>query len=272
MRSATALKHRVRPSSVRPGRRIVAAGRVEQVRECNCSRTPMLGVLSDVWAFLAIREAYFGARRFATFRGALPVPRRWLSARFKWPARQGIFRRSRYGEGASRVEYRLTQAGLDLSPGFMTHMPFGDPWLTNKKGPPRLVGPFDSFLSELSIALNILADWLSRLIDRGIIRGGESQGLPERCAHRLTEAGKDLYGALAVRMARQDRWLSQGRLPLRLTHVTCGKAFTRTVICAGRREPVAVSSEGRFTRSASDGGATVHLSLCDREGITSPWP
>src|SRR5262249_1054111 len=125
MRSATALKHRVRPSSVRIRRRILAVGGVEQVRERNCCPAPMLGVLSEWWVFLAVCEAVFGGRRFAPFRGALRVPRRWLSARCKWLTRQGIFRRSCQREGAARVECP-TQAGLDLSSGFMTHAPFGD--------------------------------------------------------------------------------------------------------------------------------------------------
>jgi len=95
-----------------------------------------LGICSDAWAFPIIHQAFFGARRFETFRVALGVPRSTLSARFKWLTQQGIFRQSRYGEGSSGVEYRLTQAGLDLYPSFMALMQFGDHWLTSQKGPP----------------------------------------------------------------------------------------------------------------------------------------
>lgn len=95
-----------------------------------------LGILADAWAFLVIREAFFGARRFETFRTALGLPRATLSARLKTLSQQGIFRQVQYGEGASRVEYRLTKAGLDLYPSFMALMQFGDRWLTGKKGPP----------------------------------------------------------------------------------------------------------------------------------------
>ncbi|HSR82095.1 MAG TPA: winged helix-turn-helix transcriptional regulator, partial [Hyphomicrobiaceae bacterium] len=123
MRSATVLKRRARPSRERTRHSIFAAGGVEQVRERNCSTARMLGILSDARAILAIREVFFGARCLATFRVALRVPRGTLSAWLKWLTQQGIFRRPRYGgEGASRIEYRLTEADLDLDPGCRVQM------------------------------------------------------------------------------------------------------------------------------------------------------
>ena len=35
-----------------------------RVRERNCSVARTLGILSDAWTFLVIREAFFGAKRF----------------------------------------------------------------------------------------------------------------------------------------------------------------------------------------------------------------
>ncbi|MBO0740408.1 MAG: winged helix-turn-helix transcriptional regulator [Hyphomicrobiaceae bacterium] len=90
------------------------------------------------WASLpdAVREAPFGPRGFERFRVALAL-RSALSGRLKWLTRQGILRQFHYGEGSSGVEYRLTQAGLDLYPGFNSLMQFGDHGLTRKKGPSR---------------------------------------------------------------------------------------------------------------------------------------
>lgn len=105
-------------------------------RERNCSVARTVRILSDAWAFLVIREAFFGARRFETFRSALGLPRSTLSARLGSLTQQGIFRQVHYAEGSSRVEYRLTKAGLDLYPSFMALMQFGDRWLAGKKGPP----------------------------------------------------------------------------------------------------------------------------------------
>lgn len=90
------------------------------------------------WASLpdAVREALFGPRGFERFRVALAL-RSALSGQLKWLTRQGILRQFHYGEGSSGVEYRLTQAGLDLYPGFNPLMQFGDHGLTRKKGPSR---------------------------------------------------------------------------------------------------------------------------------------
>ncbi|KAB2920510.1 MAG: helix-turn-helix transcriptional regulator [Hyphomicrobiaceae bacterium] len=329
MRSATALKHHVRQkNAARAKRKSAAPGASGPVRERNCSVARTVGILSDAWAFLVIREAFFGARRFETFRSALGLPRGTLSARLKSLTQQGIFRQVHYAEGSSRVEYRLTKAGLDLYPSFMALMQFGDRWLTGRKGPPlQLVhadcgkeckpivacssclkhvrpqdsryrdGPgagrtpvqaakrsrrasdpsqfmrgrpssvslslqvmgdkwtflvireaflgvrrFDKFLSELNIAPNILTDRLNRLIDRGIFKKKKYQDLPERYEYRLTDMGKDLYGSLVAMMAWGDRWLSHGEPPIQLTHTTCGKDFTPTVICDKCRKPVTASN------------------------------
>jgi DNA-binding HxlR family transcriptional regulator len=109
---------------------------LQKVRERNCSVARTVTILSDAWAFLVIREAFFGARRFESFRSALGLPRATLTERLQRLTRQGIFRQVRYSQTSSRLEYRLTPAGLDLYPSFMALMQFGDRWLGSKKGPP----------------------------------------------------------------------------------------------------------------------------------------
>lgn len=126
--SASAAKGKLKPPN---------AGRI---RERNCSVARTLSILSDAWTFLIIREAFFGARRFESFRIALGLPRATLTERLKRLTRQGIFRAVQYSQGSSRVEYRLTPAGLELYPSFLAMMQFGDRWLAGRKGPPlRLV-------------------------------------------------------------------------------------------------------------------------------------
>jgi len=112
----------------------------QTVRERNCSVARTVAILSDAWTFLVIREAFFGARRFESFRSALRLPRATLTERLKRLTYQGIFRQVSRSPGSSRLEYRLTQAGLELYPSFMAMMQFGDRWLSGRKGPPlRLV-------------------------------------------------------------------------------------------------------------------------------------
>jgi len=93
-------------------------------------------VLSDAWTFLIIREAFFGARRFESFRAALGLPRATLAERLKRLTQQGIFRQHRASQASRRSEYRLTKAGLELYPSFMAMMQFGDRWLTGGRGAP----------------------------------------------------------------------------------------------------------------------------------------
>jgi len=107
-----------------------------QLRERNCSVARVVSILSDAWTFLIIREAFFGARRFESFRSALGLPRATLTERLKRLTQQGIFRQVRTSPTSSRVEYRLTKAGLELYPSFMAMMQFGDRWLSGGKGAP----------------------------------------------------------------------------------------------------------------------------------------
>jgi DNA-binding HxlR family transcriptional regulator len=288
-----------------------------KIRERNCSVARTVSILSDAWTFLVIREAFFGARRFESFRAALGLPRATLTVRLKRLTDQGIFSQVRYSPTSSRVEYRLTKAGLDLYPSFMALMQFGDRWLRGAKGPPlRLIhaacgdecrplvacsaclervtamqatyrdGPgagytstlpirrarrssdpaqflrgrpssvsnalqvigdrwsfliireaflgarrFDKLQSELKIASNILTDRLTRLVARGIFERRKYQDQPERFEYRLTEMGKDLFGALIIMMAWGDRWMARGGPPIILTHRDCSKDFTPVVIC-----------------------------------------
>jgi DNA-binding HxlR family transcriptional regulator len=133
MRAAAALRTNRRPYVAKVNAKTRG---LPKVRERNCSIARTVAILSDAWTFLVIREAFFGARRFESFRSALGIPRGTLTARLKRLTQQRIFRQVRYSQTSSRVEYRLTDAGLDLYPSFMAMMQFGDRWLSGRKGPP----------------------------------------------------------------------------------------------------------------------------------------
>jgi len=323
MRAETIAKQRSRRAAAKRSSPKRQAGS-QRVRERNCSVARTLDILSDAWAFLVIREAFFGAKRFETFRSSLGLPRATLTERLKRLTEQGIFRQERYSETSQRVDYRLTEAGLDLYPSFMALMQFGDRWLVGPKGPPlRLIhntcnsmchpvvacsacleevtarrvtyrdGPgagfsyihparrarrssdpsqylrgrpssvsntlqmigdrwsfliireaflgsrrFDRLQAELKIASNILSDRLARLVTTGILARRRYQNQPERFEYRLTDMGKDLYGALITMMAWGDRWLSRDGPPIGLTHRDCGKDFTPVVICDRCHKPI----------------------------------
>lgn len=96
---------------------------------------------------------------------------------------------------------------------------------------------FDEMRERLGIAPNILADRLRRLVEAGVFRR-ESYGSGERYEYRFTRMGHDLYRPMIVMMAWGDRWLSEGRPPLRLRHRLCGQDFTPIVVCSHCCEPL----------------------------------
>ncbi|MGP0090470.1 MAG: winged helix-turn-helix transcriptional regulator [Xanthobacteraceae bacterium] len=353
MRGAAVPKTSQRPYVAGDVRSKVRGQAGSKIRERNCSVARTVSILSDAWTFLVIREAFFGARRFESFRSALGLPRATLTVRLKRLTDQGIFSQVRYSATSSRVEYRLTKAGLDLYPSFMALMQFGDRWLAGAKGPPlRLIhagcggecrpmvacsaclekvtathatyrdGPgagytptlpirrarrssdpsqflrgrpssvsnalqiigdrwsfliireaflgarrFDKLQSELKIASNILTDRLTRLVARGIFERRKYQDQPERFEYRLTEMGKDLYGALIIMLAWGDRWMARGGPPIVLTHSDCGKDFTPVVICDRCRKPIeAHAMRYRMNYDPRDYGAP---ELSDRAAATA---
>src|SRR6266516_2118125 len=136
-RSATAKITPARASSVDVApQRAKVASLVRGERNCSVART--LDIVSDAWAFLIIREAFFGTRTFEAFRSALDIPRATLTDRLRKLTRLQIFRQVALGIG-QRKEYRLTKMGFDLYPSFIALMQFGDRWLAGGKPPPLVL-------------------------------------------------------------------------------------------------------------------------------------
>lgn len=135
---ATKDKRPVKPlnaaSSIRASKKPV------KLTERRCSIANTVGILSDAWAFLVIREAFFGSKRFEEFRSGLEISRATLTDRLRRLTREGILREVSYSDTSSRVEYKLTKSGIGLYPAFMALMQFGDRWLGNAhEGPLQLI-------------------------------------------------------------------------------------------------------------------------------------
>lgn len=135
MRTAAALKEK---RSARSAKAAVpqAARKPAAATERKCSIANTVGILSDAWTFLVIREAFFGAKRFEEFRSGLDISRATLTDRLRRLSQEGILRETHYSNTSSRVEYRLTKSGIDLYPTFIALMQFGDRWLSDGKGGP----------------------------------------------------------------------------------------------------------------------------------------
>ncbi len=90
---------------------------------------------------------------------------------------------------------------------------------------------YDEIQTELGIAPNILTDRLSRLVAAGVFRRRLYQSSPDRYEYILTGMGHDLYGPFIAMIRWGDQWLSKGKPPLLLRHLTCGHDFQAVVAC-----------------------------------------
>ncbi|MFT3832440.1 MAG: helix-turn-helix domain-containing protein [Micropruina sp.] len=81
-----------------------------------CAIIRSLGVLTDTWTFLLVREALLGTQTFAQFRDSLGIASDVLTARLASLVEHGVMERTPYQEPGQRTRdaYHLTPAGEDL--------------------------------------------------------------------------------------------------------------------------------------------------------------
>ncbi|MQA86963.1 MAG: hypothetical protein GEV03_20615 [Streptosporangiales bacterium] len=106
-------------------------------RRCSVGRA--LGVFSDPWTFMVLREAFFGVRRFEDFQHNLSISRNVLTKRLKHLVDHGIFERRPYQSRPPRHEYRLTEKGTSMYSIMVALMAWGDRWLDRGDGPPLVL-------------------------------------------------------------------------------------------------------------------------------------
>jgi DNA-binding HxlR family transcriptional regulator len=102
----------------------------------HCSVARTLSVIGERWTMLILREAFLGRHRFDEFQQGTGIARNILSSRLRDLVEKGVFDRARAAGEQGRVEYRLTQKGLDLYPILIALMRWGDTWLCDEAGPP----------------------------------------------------------------------------------------------------------------------------------------
>jgi DNA-binding HxlR family transcriptional regulator len=105
-------------------------------RECSIART--LDVVGEKWSLLALREVFFGVRRFDQIVANTGAPRDILTSRLRKLTDAGLLDRVQYSERPPRFEYHLTQAGKDLQPVLLTLMHWGDRYLAGGQPPPTV--------------------------------------------------------------------------------------------------------------------------------------
>lgn len=93
-----------------------------------------LSVIGDKWSILVVRAVLRGVRRFDELIDDLGIARPVLAERLKRLVAHGVLTKVPYQEHPARYEYRLTDAGLALSPVLValvrwseTHLPNVEP-------------------------------------------------------------------------------------------------------------------------------------------------
>jgi DNA-binding HxlR family transcriptional regulator len=85
-----------------------------------------LALVGDRWSILIIRAALRGIRRFDDFIDDLGIARPILTARLTRLVDGGVMERTLYQERPRRYEYRLTPAGVALSPALVALIRWGE--------------------------------------------------------------------------------------------------------------------------------------------------
>jgi DNA-binding HxlR family transcriptional regulator len=104
----------------------------------NCSIQRTLALVGEKWTLLIIRDAMNGVRRFDDLRRHVGLSEPVLADRLRKLVAAGILETRPYrAEGQrSRLEYRLTDKGLDLHAALVALMQWGDRYLADPGGPP----------------------------------------------------------------------------------------------------------------------------------------
>lgn len=100
-----------------------------------CSIANALAVVGERWSLLAIREIFFGNRRFDEIARHTGASRDILAARLKSLVAAGVLEKRQYEAHPPRYEYTLTEAGHALQPVLLTLMDWGDRYVTSEAPP-----------------------------------------------------------------------------------------------------------------------------------------
>ena len=92
----------------------------------NCGLPAALEVMGERWSFMILRAAFNGMHHFEEFLGALGIARNILSNRLARLVEHGIMKREPLPDDRRKIEYRLTEKGLDLLPAMLALRQWGE--------------------------------------------------------------------------------------------------------------------------------------------------
>jgi DNA-binding HxlR family transcriptional regulator/peroxiredoxin len=107
-------------------RTIVAAVKRVDLADADCGIAQALGVMTDWWAFLLVRDIAGGVTRFDALQQGLGVSRRALAEHLTALVENGVLERRPYSDRPPRSDYLLTPKGEGLLPVLIALQEWGD--------------------------------------------------------------------------------------------------------------------------------------------------
>ena len=108
-----------------------------------CSLPRALEAMGERWSFLILRAAFNGLKHFEEIQSSLGIARNILANRLGRLVDVGILSRVPCPEDRRKIEYRLTDKGLDLLPTMIALRQWGEKWETGSPSNPVLVDKRD---------------------------------------------------------------------------------------------------------------------------------
>ena len=109
----------------------------------SCGLPLALEAMGERWAFMILRAAFNGVHNFEEFLSTLGIARNILSNRLGKLVDNGIMRREVMADDRRKVEYHLTEKGLDLLPAMLSLRHWGEKYGLGVPSNPVLVDTRD---------------------------------------------------------------------------------------------------------------------------------
>ena len=108
-----------------------------------CGLPQALEVMGERWSFMILRAGFNGVHHFEEFLSELGIARNILSNRLAKLVENGILKREPCPEDRRKIEYRLTDKGMDLLPAMLALRQWGQKYGTDFAENPVLVDERD---------------------------------------------------------------------------------------------------------------------------------
>lgn len=151
----------------------------------DCGLPTALEAMGERWSFMILRAAFNGVKHFEEFLSEIGIARNILANRLTRLTESGILHRTPCPDDRRKVEYRLTEKGLELLPVMIALRQWGERWGTGIASNPVLCDQRDH-QPILPITIRGHDDRVLNHMDLCWIDSSEIQPLSNTMAERAT--------------------------------------------------------------------------------------